>query len=65
MIHMFVRGNEEVQILTQSQDPIIFRGLKSLTFRDTQQSSLLRLAAEGISVRNSNMTVVGSVLKFG
>lgn len=33
-----------------SVDPIIFRGLKSLTFKDTQQSSLLRLAAEGISV---------------
>lgn len=32
------------------QDPIIFRGLKSLTFNDTQQTSLLRLAAEGISV---------------
>jgi import inner membrane translocase subunit TIM54 len=32
-------------------DPIIFRGLKSLTLQDTQQQSLLRLAAEGISVR--------------
>lgn len=31
-------------------DPIIFRGLKSLTLKDTQQSSLLRLAAEGVSV---------------
>jgi putative NIF3 family GTP cyclohydrolase 1 type 2 len=30
--------------------PIIFRGLKSLTFSNTQQQSLLRLAAEGISV---------------
>ncbi|KAL4944822.1 hypothetical protein BDV06DRAFT_68607 [Aspergillus oleicola] len=30
--------------------PIIFRGLKSLTFNDPQQQSLLRLAAEGISV---------------
>lgn len=30
--------------------PIIFRGLKSLTFSDTQQASLLRLASEGISV---------------
>ena len=34
----------------QYADPIIFRGLKSLTFNDTQQTSLLRLAAEGISV---------------
>jgi dinuclear metal center YbgI/SA1388 family protein len=30
--------------------PIIFRGLKSLTFKDTQQASLLRLASAGISV---------------
>ncbi|KAK7513082.1 GTP cyclohydrolase 1 type 2/Nif3 [Phyllosticta citriasiana] len=30
--------------------PIIFRGLKSLTLANTQQQSLLRLAAEGISV---------------
>jgi len=37
--------------VTRSVDPIIFRGLKSLTLRDTQQQSLLRLAAEGISVR--------------
>ena len=33
-------------------DPIIFRGLKSLTLADSQQESLLRLAAEGISVRS-------------
>jgi len=31
-------------------DPIIFKGLKSLTLADTQQQSLLRLALEGISV---------------
>ncbi|PWN38126.1 NGG1p interacting factor 3 [Meira miltonrushii] len=30
--------------------PIIFRGLKSLTFNDTQQKSLLRLTAANISV---------------
>lgn len=30
--------------------PIIFRGLKSITFADPQQSSLLRLAAAGVSV---------------
>jgi dinuclear metal center YbgI/SA1388 family protein len=30
--------------------PIIFKGLKSLTLGDTQQASLLRLVAEGISV---------------
>jgi putative NIF3 family GTP cyclohydrolase 1 type 2 len=34
----------------QSVDPIIFRGLKSITLDNTQQQSLLRLAAEGISV---------------
>jgi putative NIF3 family GTP cyclohydrolase 1 type 2 len=33
-----------------SSDPIIFRGLKSLTLDDPQQQSLLRLALEGISV---------------
>lgn len=33
-----------------SLDPIIFKGLKSLTLADTQQQSLLRLALEGISV---------------
>ncbi len=30
--------------------PIIFRGLKSITFADPQQTSLLRLAAAGVSV---------------
>ena len=30
--------------------PIIFRGLKSLTFKDSQQASLLRLISEGVSV---------------
>ncbi|KAI8938809.1 hypothetical protein NX059_004672 [Plenodomus lindquistii] len=30
--------------------PIIFRGLKSLTFANTQQQTLLRLASHGISV---------------
>ncbi|KAL3461385.1 GTP cyclohydrolase 1 type 2/Nif3 [Aspergillus heterothallicus] len=37
--------------------PIIFRGLKSLTLRDTQQQSLLRLAAEGISVYSPHTAV--------
>lgn len=35
---------------SQLPDPIIFKGLKSLTLADTQQQSLLRLALEGISV---------------
>lgn len=30
--------------------PIIFQGLKSLTFNDSQQASLLRLVSEGVSV---------------
>ncbi|KAK4613242.1 NIF3-like protein 1 [Fulvia fulva] len=37
--------------------PIIFRGLKSLTLQDTQQQSLLRLAAEGISVYSPHTAV--------
>ncbi|KAL4874523.1 NGG1p interacting factor 3 [Aspergillus karnatakaensis] len=37
--------------------PIIFRGLKSLTFKDTQQQSLLRLASEGISVYSPHTAV--------
>lgn len=32
--------------------PIIFRGLKALTLKDTQQQSLLKLAAAGISVQS-------------
>ncbi|KAK4574282.1 hypothetical protein LTR86_002043 [Recurvomyces mirabilis] len=37
--------------------PIIFRGLKSLTLKDTQQQSLLRLASEGISVYSPHTAV--------
>ncbi|KAL3426321.1 NIF3-like protein [Phlyctema vagabunda] len=37
--------------------PIIFRGLKSLTLGNTQQSSLLRLAQEGISVYSPHTAV--------
>lgn len=38
-------------------DPIIFRGLKSITSGNTQQQSLLRLAAEGISVYSPHTAV--------
>ena len=38
-------------------DPIIFRGLKSLTLGNSQQQSLLRLAAEGISVYSPHTAV--------
>lgn len=38
-------------------DPIIFRGLKSLTLDDSQQRSLLRLAQEGISVYSPHTAV--------
>ncbi|KAL1306621.1 hypothetical protein AAFC00_005301 [Neodothiora populina] len=37
--------------------PIIFRGLKTLTLADTQQQTLLRLAAEGISVYSPHTAI--------
>ncbi|KAJ5206109.1 NGG1p interacting factor 3 NIF3 [Penicillium cf. griseofulvum] len=37
--------------------PIIFRGLKSLTFADSQQRTLLRLAQHGISVYSPHTAV--------
>ncbi|PYH46833.1 Nif3-like dinuclear metal center hexameric protein [Aspergillus saccharolyticus JOP 1030-1] len=37
--------------------PIIFRGLKSLTFNDPQQQTLLRLAQEGISVYSPHTAI--------
>ncbi|KAG9243976.1 NIF3 NGG1 interactin-like proteing factor 3-like 1 [Calycina marina] len=37
--------------------PIIFRGLKSLTLANTQQTTLLRLAQEGISVYSPHTAV--------
>ncbi|KAF2773621.1 NIF3 NGG1 interactin-like proteing factor 3-like 1 [Teratosphaeria nubilosa] len=37
--------------------PIIFRGLKSLTLQNSQQQSLLRLAAEGISVYSPHTAI--------
>lgn len=45
-----------MSILT-STDPIIFRGLKSITLQDPQQKSLLRLAQEGISVYSPHTAV--------
>ncbi|KAI4799099.1 NGG1p interacting factor 3, partial [Aureobasidium sp. EXF-8845] len=42
---------------TSSVDPIIFRGLKSLSLADTQQQTLLRLAAEGISVYSPHTAI--------
>lgn len=42
---------------SSSADPIIFRGLKSITFNDPQQSSLLRLAQEGISVYSPHTAI--------
>jgi putative NIF3 family GTP cyclohydrolase 1 type 2 len=38
-------------------DPIIFRGLKALTLQNSQQASLLRLAAEGISVYSPHTAI--------
>jgi len=43
--------------LTPPPDPIIFRGLKSLTLANSQQNSLLRLAQEGISVYSPHTAV--------
>ncbi|KAF4554530.1 NIF3-like protein [Elsinoe fawcettii] len=40
-----------------AKDPIIFRGLKSITLGDSQQKTLLRLAAEGISVYSPHTAV--------
>jgi dinuclear metal center YbgI/SA1388 family protein len=37
--------------------PIIFRGLKSITLEDSQQKSLLRLAAHGVSVYSPHTAV--------
>ena len=42
-------------------DPIIFRGLKALTLKDTQQDSLLRLCAKGIGVYSPHTSVDGAV----
>ena len=44
-------------LLARSLDPIIFRGLKSLTLNDSQQTSLLRLAQQGISVYSPHTAV--------
>ncbi|KAJ2905003.1 hypothetical protein MKZ38_006659 [Zalerion maritima] len=38
-------------------DPFIFRGLKSITHHDTQQSSLLKLARHGIAVYSPHTSV--------
>lgn len=43
--------------LVTSADPIIFRGLKSITLEDSQQRSLLRLAQHGISVYSPHTAV--------
>jgi len=43
------------------EDPIIFRGLKSLTLADTQQKSLLRLCAAGIGVYSPHTSVDGAI----
>lgn len=43
--------------VNHSTDPIIFRALKSIILENTQQSSLLRLAQEGISVYSPHTAV--------
>jgi putative NIF3 family GTP cyclohydrolase 1 type 2 len=42
-------------------DPIIFKGLKSLTLDDPQQSSLLKLCAKGIGVYSPHTSVDGAM----
>lgn len=44
-------------MLKRIPDPIIFKGLKSITLGNTQQNSLLRLAQEGISVYSPHTAV--------
>lgn len=43
--------------LVVAYHPIIFRGLKSITFDDPQQATLLRLASHGISVYSPHTAV--------
>ncbi|PNS14365.1 Protein NIF3 [Sphaceloma murrayae] len=52
-----IERNDSIIVAYRIKDPIIFRGLKSLTLGDTQQKTLLRLAAEGISVYSPHTAV--------
>lgn len=45
----------------RAADPIIFRPLKSFTFADSQQESLLRLTQEGISVYSPHTAVDATI----
>ncbi|KAF4300937.1 NGG1p interacting factor 3 NIF3 [Botryosphaeria dothidea] len=45
-----IERNASIVVAYRRVDPIIFRGLKALTLANSQQQSLLRLAAKGISV---------------
>lgn len=49
-----------VRVLTVA-DPIIFRPLKSFTFADSQQESLLRLTQEGVSVYSPHTAVDATI----
>lgn len=49
-----------MRVLTVT-DPVIFRPLKSFTFADSQQESLLRLAQEGISVYSPHTAVDATI----
>lgn len=44
-----------------NSDPIIFRGLKSLTLEDPLQKSLLRLCSKGIGVYSPHTSLDGAV----
>lgn len=48
---------EENHSVVVAYHPIIFRGLKALTFEDSQQQTLLRLASHGVSVYSPHTAV--------
>lgn len=48
---------EENHSVVIAYHPIIFRGLKALTFEDSQQQTLLRLASHGVSVYSPHTAV--------
>lgn len=50
MLPTFPHRHPPFFLLTREKDPIIFRGLKALTLKDTQQASLLRLMQKNIAV---------------
>lgn len=54
---LILKLNFFTSFINNYQDPIIFRGLKSITLENSQQNTLLRLAQEGISVYSPHTAV--------